>query len=135
MERFAIVSSLILDLFFLGTISVSRVGSGATRGANGWHKYLGRLDLKFTAARSQKDKTLEVTPWVYTVSNGNSVNTWKINGLFNSPGSFITYFVTSFLILKSNLRDINSRLRGCGICASEIYFSIFLESNEGKRLK
>ena len=75
MERFATVSSSILDLFFLGAISMSRVGSGATRGANGWHKYLGRLDLKFTAAMSQKDKTLEVTARVYIVFDGNSVNT------------------------------------------------------------
>ena len=105
------------------------------RGANRWHKYLGSLDLKFTAARSQKDKTLDVTARVYMVSNGRSVNTWKINGLFNSPGSFTTYFVTSFFIIKSKLRDLNSRLGGCGTCALEIYFSNFLENNKGKRLK
>ena len=33
------------------------------------------------------------------------------------------------------IRDFDLRLRGCGICASEIYFSIFLENKEGKRLK
>jgi len=32
-------------------------------------------------------------------------------------------------------RDFDLRLGGCGICASEIYFLIFLENNEGKRLK
>jgi len=32
-------------------------------------------------------------------------------------------------------RDFDLRLRGCRICASEIYFSIFLENKEGKRLK
>ena len=30
-------------------------------------------------------------------------------------------------------RDFDSRLRGYGICASEIYFSIFLENKEGKK--
>jgi hypothetical protein len=33
------------------------------------------------------------------------------------------------------IRDFDLRLGGCGICALEIYFSIFLENNEGKRLK
>ena len=31
--------------------------------------------------------------------------------------------------------DFDLRLGGCRICASEIYFLIFLENNEGKRLK
>jgi hypothetical protein len=31
--------------------------------------------------------------------------------------------------------DFDLRLGGCGICASEICFSNFLEDNEGKRLK
>jgi hypothetical protein len=38
------------------------------------------------------------------------------------------------LILKSKWKDLNSRLGGCGICASEIYFSNFLENKEGKKL-
>ena len=33
------------------------------------------------------------------------------------------------------IRDFDLRLGGCGICASVIYFSMFLENNEGKRLK
>ena len=37
------------------------------------------------------------------------------------------------LILKSKLRNLNSRLEGCQICASEIYFSNFLENKEGKK--
>ena len=37
------------------------------------------------------------------------------------------------LILKSKWRNLNSRLGGCGICVSEIYFSIFLENKEGKK--
>jgi len=48
---------------------------------------------------------------------------------------FYHIFCHEFLILKSKLRDLNSRLGGYGICVSEIYFSIFLENNEGKRLK
>ena len=31
------------------------------------------------------------------------------------------------------IRDFNLRLGGCGICASEIYFSNLLENNEGKK--
>ena len=31
------------------------------------------------------------------------------------------------------IRDFNLRLGGCGICASEIYFSNFLENKEGKK--
>ena len=31
-----------------------------------------------------------------------------------------------------SIRDFDLRLGGCGICASEIYFSIFLENNKGK---
>ena len=33
------------------------------------------------------------------------------------------------------IRDFDLRLGGCGICTSEIYFLIFLENNERKRLK
>ena len=33
------------------------------------------------------------------------------------------------------IQDFDLRLGGCRICASEIYFSIFLENNEGNRLK
>ena len=36
------------------------------------------------------------------------------------------------MILKSKWRDLNSRLGGCGIYVSEIYFSIFLENKEEK---
>ena len=85
-ERLATSSSSILDLFFLGAISVSRamiLSSGAMRGASGWRtekaKQLGNLDLTMMAARSQRGKTLKVTAWVYMVHNGNSVNTLKIN--------------------------------------------------------
>ena len=39
------------------------------------------------------------------------------------------------LILKSKWRDLNSRLGGCGICVSEIYFSNFMENKEGKKIE
>jgi hypothetical protein len=82
------------------------------------------VNPNLTAAR--RIKILEVTEWVYLVSNRNFVNTCKSNGwVFSSGKVFVTIFATSFLILKSKLRDLNSRLRGCGTCASEIYFSIF----------
>jgi hypothetical protein len=31
--------------------------------------------------------------------------------------------------------DFDLRLGGCGICASEVYFSNFLENNKGKSMK
>ena len=37
------------------------------------------------------------------------------------------------LTIKSKWRDLNSRLGGCGIYVSEIYFSIFLENKEEKK--
>ena len=37
------------------------------------------------------------------------------------------------LILKSKRRDLNSRLGGCRIYVSEIYFSIFLENKVEKK--
>ena len=92
------------------------------------------VNPNLTAAR--RIKILEVTERVYLVSNGNFVNTWKSNGwVFSSGKVFVTIFATSFLILKSKLRDLNSRLGGCGICVSEIYFSNILKNNEEKRLK
>ena len=52
--------------------------------------------------------------------------------------SFLPREVFSFcheftLILKSKWKNLNSRLGGCGICVSEIYFSFFLENKEGKK--
>ena len=70
-------------------------------------------------------KALKVTDWVYMVFDGIFVNTWNIKGWFTFLGVFITFFAMSFFIRKSKLRDLNSRLGGCGIHASEIYFSIF----------
>ena len=80
-------------------------------------------------------KTLEVTARVYMVFDGNIVNTWKFNGRFTFPRGFYHIFCHEFFILKSKLRDLNLRLGGFGIFVLEIYFSIFLKNNKGKRLK
>ena len=69
---------------------------GLREGLKDATRKLGSLDLKITAARSQKDKTLEVSTRIYTISDGNFVNTRKTNGLFTSLSSFTIYFVTSF---------------------------------------
>ena len=70
------------------------------------------------------------------VSGGNFMNIWEINGFFPFWGSFYYLFCHEFsLILKSKLRDLNSRLGGCGICVSEIYFSNFMENKEGKKIE
>ena len=135
-ERFATASSSILDLFFLGAISVSRVQAqglreGLVDATNNWKVQIWIwwwLGVK-------RIKTLEVTARVYMVSYGNIVNTWKFNGWFTFLWGFYHIFRHEFLILKSKLRDLNLRLGGYGICVLEIYFSIFLENNEGKRLK
>jgi len=69
------------------------------------------------------------------ISDGNLMNTWKFNRWFSLLGGFCHIFCHEFLILKYKLRDLNSRLGGCGICVSEIYFSNILKNNEEKRLK
>jgi len=77
---------------------------------------------------------LEVFNRLYTVFKGNFVNIWDANGFFPFKGSFHYLFCHEFtLILKSKWRDLNSRLGGCGICVSEIYFSNFMENKEGKK--
>jgi hypothetical protein len=79
-------------------------------------------------------KTLEVTERGYLVSNGNFVNTRKINDFFPLQGGFHHSLCHKFsLIHKSKLRDLNSRLGGCEICVLEIYCSNFLKNNEGKK--
>ena len=78
-------------------------------------------------------KTLEVTKWVYMVSQ--FCEHLEDQQIVYFLGKFHHIFCHEFLILKTKLRDLNLRLGGHGICASEIYFSIFLENNEGKRLK
>jgi len=50
--------------------------------------------------------------------------------LFREIFSFCHEFT---LILKSKWRDLNSRLGGCGIYVSEIYFSVFLKNKEGEK--
>ena len=68
----------------------------------------------------------QVTRRIYMVSGANFMNIWEINRFFPFQESFHYLFCHEFtLILKSKLRDLNSRLGGCGICASEIHFSIF----------
>ena len=49
----------------------------------------------------------------------------RIRSLIPNLGSGVTH----------KIRDFDLRLEGCGICTSEIDFSIFLENNEAKRLK
>ena len=110
-------------------------GSGATRGANGCHRQLGSVNLNLTAARSSKGKTL-------TSYQTNLYGLWwqfceylEDQRIVSFSRKFHHKFCHELLILKSKLRDLNSRLGGCGIYASEIYFSIFLENKEEKRLK
>ena len=92
-----------LGLVFLGShFNVMSFGSGATRGANGCHRQLGSVNLNLTAARSQEDKNPRSYRTVYMVSDGNFVNTWKINKLFSSQESFITNFVMSYWFLNLN---------------------------------
>jgi len=75
---------------------------------------------------------LEVFNRLYTVFRGNFVNIWDANRFFPSQGSF-QFYHEFILILKSKWRDLNSRLGGCGIYLSEIYFSNFLKNKEGEK--
>ena len=51
--------------------------------------------------------------------------------ILSFSGKFSFYYEFT-LILKPKWRDLNSRLGGCGIYVSDIYFSIFLENKEEK---
>ena len=48
-------------------------------------------------------------------------------------GEIFSFYHEFTLILKSKWRDLNSRLGGCGIYVSEIYFSNFLKNKEGEK--
>ena len=77
-------------------------------------------------------KALKVTDWVYMVFDGIFVNTWNIKGWFTFLGGFHHIFCHEFFILKSKLRDLNSRLGGYGIRTSEIYFLNLMEKIKEK---
>ena len=91
-----------------------------------------RVNLTDATGDSGVDRVV-VTARIYMASDGNLVNTWKINRWFSLLGGFCHIFCHEFLILKSRLWDLNSRLGGCRICVSEIYFSNLLENNKGKK--
>ena len=125
-----------LGLVLLGShLNVTSLGSGATRRVNGWHRQLGTVNLNLTAVRSQEDKN----PRSY--QTGLYGLWWQFceyledQWVVYSSGKFHYIFCHEILILKSKLKDLYSRLGGCGICVSEIYFLNFLENNEAKILK
>ena len=74
----------------------------------------------------------QVTRRIYMVFRGNFVNIWDANRFFPSQGSF-QFYHEFILILKSKWRDLNSRLRGCGIYVLEIYFPNFLKNKEEEK--
>ena len=74
------------------------------------------------AARNQEDKTLEATEQGLYGLRWQFCEYLEDQQIVYLSGQFYHIFCHEFLILKSKLRDLNSRLGGCGICASEIYF-------------
>ena len=66
-------------------------------------------------------------------SDDNSMNTWKSNGWFSLLKRFSLIFCHEFLILKSKLRDLNSRLGAAGYVYQKFIFQFFLENKEGKK--
>ena len=98
-DRRKICNCFIFDpglVLFGSHLSVTSSGSGATRGVSGCHKQLGSANLNLTAARNQEGKSLEVTAWVYMVSDGNFVNTWKFNRWFTFLEGFHHIFCHEF---------------------------------------
>ena len=102
----------------------------------GLHWEWASVDLNLTAARSSKGKTLTSYQmdlygfwWQFYEYLGDQ-------RILSFSGNFRYLFCHEFtLILKSKWRDLNSRLGGCEICVSEIYFLNFLKNKEAKRLK
>ena len=90
-------------------------------------------NLSLTAARSSRGKTLgSFQPALYGLQGqfceylGMLTESFLLGEIFNFCHEFT-------LILKSKWRDLNSRLGGCGIYVSEIYFSNFLKNKEGEK--
>ena len=119
-------------VFLRSHFNVTNFGSGATRGASGYHKQLGSVNLNLMAARSQNPRNYRTGLYGLWWQFCEYLEDQHI--VFFS-GKFHHKFCHELLILKSKLRDLNSRLGSCGICASEIYFSNFFGNNKGKRLK
>ena len=91
-------------------------------------------NLSLTAARSSRGETLgSFQPALYGLQGQlcEYLGCQRILSFFREIFIFCHEFT---LILKSKWRDLNSRLGGCGIYVSEIYFSNFLK-NKKKRLK
>ena len=123
-------------LVFLGShLRVTSLRSGATRGAE---DVTGSWKMWIWIRRRPEVNRVKTLRSYQTALYGLC---WQFceyledQRIFPFLGKFYHTFCHEFLILKSKLRDLNLRLRGCGICVSEIYFSIFLENNEGKRLR
>ena len=129
----AIVSSSILNLFCLGGISQSRVLAwGLWEGPLNFDWEEANVNLSLTAARSSRGKTLGSFQLALYDLWGQFCEYLGCQWIFSFSGKF-SFFCHEFtLILKSKWRDLNSRFGGCGICASEIYFSNFLENKEEK---
>ena len=83
---------------------------------------LGHMRIGHVLIRVQGVKPLEVFNRLYTVFGGNFVNIWDANGFSPSQGSF--RFLSRVYI--------DSRLGGCEIYVSEIYFSFFLKNKKKK---
>ena len=91
------------------------------------------MNLSLTAARSSRGKTLRsFQPALYGL-RGQLCEYLGCQRILSFSGKFSVFCHEFTLILKSKWRDLNSRLGGCGIYVSEIYFSIFLENKEEKK--
>ena len=90
-------------------------------------------NLSLTAARSSRGKTLGTfQPALYGLQGQFCEYLWMLTDSF-LLGEIFSFCHEFTLILKSKWRDLNSRLGGCGIYVSEIYFSIFLKNKEGEK--
>ena len=89
-------------------------------------------NLSLTAARSSRGKTLgSFQPALYGLQGQFCEYLGMLTDSF-LLGEIFSFYHEFTLILKSKWRNLNSRLGGCGIYVSEIYFSNFLKNKKKK---
>ena len=91
------------------------------------------MNLSLTAAKSSRGKTLgSFQPTLYGRQGQFCEYLEMLTDSF-LLGEIFSFCHEFTLILKSKWRDLNSRLGGCGIYVSEIYFSNFLKNKEEEK--
>ena len=90
------------------------------------------MNLSLTAARISRGKTLGSFQLALYGLQGQFCEYLGCQRILSFPWEVFSFCHEFTLILKSKWRNLNSRLGGCGIYVSEIYFSNFFEKYEEK---